>query len=72
MGRKRRTYSEIYDFVIIVTLFGNDFLPPVVSLLDMRNVDRILEIYADLGRNLTFFEEKRPGYFCGIWDFQNS
>ncbi len=59
MGRRRRTGTEVMDFLVIMTLFGNDFLPAVLSLTDMEQIDRLLDIYADLGQPLTWQSTNR-------------
>ena len=59
MGRRRRTGTEVMDFLVIMTLFGNDFLPAVLSLTDMEQIDRLLDIYAELGQPLTWQSANR-------------
>ncbi len=53
MGTPHRTGTEIVDFLVIMAMFGNDFLPAVVSLSNMGNINRLLEIYAKVGKPLT-------------------
>jgi 5'-3' exonuclease len=46
--------NNMLDFVLIVTLIGNDFLPNILSLKNINNaIETMIEIYNNIGGNLT-------------------
>jgi 5'-3' exonuclease len=55
----RRSPTAISDFAVMMCFIGNDFLPPVISALDMSSsLHRMMRIYNQVALSLT---ERTPG-----------